>query len=282
MDGVVHGGQEAAVPEAAVGQEKTMRLRLKKEPVRREKTLRLRLRKEAKVGREKTLRLRLRKRLRQEPPVAEAAEAQETVVNLEAAVNYNAPNTNTSYESLLKWGENLEPADGNSNGTDMEVDFHINQLAAACDSVSWNVEEKNVKMDGSEETVESVEQEIQSDSHTIVDMVLDDIVDLAMSTGGFDDPIEANDTLHDSSLWEVEDAHVQEEAVVDQPVEVEDVVVVALVDQPVEVRVEEVVAMVAVDQAAEVEVEDVEQLGNVVPPRRSERLRFKLNRNNNL
>jgi len=278
----VHGGQEAAVPEAAVGQEKTMRLRLKKEPVRREKTLRLRLRKEAKVGREKTLRLRLRKRLRQEPPVAEAAEAQETVVNLEAAVNYNAPNTNTSYESLLKWGENLEPADGNSNGTDMEVDFHINQLAAACDSVSWNVEEKNVKMDGSEETVESVEKEIQSDSHTIVDMVLDDIVELAMCSGGFDDPIDANDTLHDSSLWEVEDAHVQEEAVVDQPVEVEveEVVAMVAVDEAAEVEVEEVVAMVAVDRTAEVEVEDVEQLGNVVPPRRSERLRFKLNRNN--
>ena len=48
----------------------------------------------------------------------------------------------------------------------------------------------------------------------------------------------------------------------DQPLEVvvEDVVVVALVDQPVEVRVEEVVPS----------------------PRRSERLRFKLNRNNNL
>ena len=49
-------------------------------------------------------------------------------------------------------------------------------------------------------------------------------------------------------------------AIVDQPLEVvvEDVVVVSLVDHPVEVRVEEVVAT----------------------PRRSERLRFKLNRNN--
>ena len=207
------------------------------------------------MGRSETLQQRLRKRLRQEAPVAEAAEAQETVVNLEAAVNYNAPNTNTSYESLLKWGENLEPADGNSNGTDMEVDFHINQLAAACDSVSWNVEEKNVKMDGSEETVESVEKEIQSDSHTIVDMVLDDIVELAMCSGGFHDP-------------QVEDKPVEVEVeildelvpLVEKPLEVvvEDVVVVSLVDHPVEVRVEEVVAT----------------------PRRSERLRFKLNRNN--
>ena len=147
----MHGGQEAAVPEAAVGQEKTLRLRLRKEPVGREKTLRLRLRKErvgrektlrlrlrqeAKVGRSETLQQRLRKRLRQEAPVAEAAEAQEAVVNLEAAVNCSTPNTNTSYESLLRWGENLEPTDENSNGADMEVDFHINQLAAACDAVS--------------------------------------------------------------------------------------------------------------------------------------------------
>ena len=43
---------------------------------------------------------------------------------------------------------------------------------------------------------------------------------------------------------------------------------------------EEVLAMVPVDQAAEVEVEDMQQLGNVGPPRRSERLRLKLNRNN--
>jgi len=251
--------------------------------VRREKTLRLvkqRLRKVAKQGREKTLRIRLHLRQEQEAKVAryklikqrlrqkeEAPVARETVVNWEAAEKCSTPtNTNTSYESLLRWGENLElePTDY-SNGADMEVDYHINQLADACDAVPWKVEEENVKMDGSEETVESVEQEIQSDSHTIVDMVLDDIVELAMCSGGFDDPIDANDTLHDSSLWEVEDAHVQEEAVVDQPVKVE---------------VEEVVAMVAVDQAAEVEVEDVEQLGNVRPPRRSERLRFKLNRNN--
>ena len=226
------GGQEAAVAEAAVGQEKTLRLRLRKEPVGREKTLRLRLRwepavgrpkklkqrlrQDGKVGREKTLRLRLRqeakvgrsetlqqrlrKRLRQEAPVAEAAEAQEAVVNLEAAVNCSTPNTNTSYESLLRWGENLEPTDENSNGAHMEVDFHINQLAAACDAVSWNVVEDNVKMDGSEETVESVEEEIQADSHTIVDSVLDEMVDLAVNVGGYHvpNPSDASDTSHDS------------------------------------------------------------------------------------
>ena len=74
------------------------------------------------------------------------------------------------------------------------------------------------------------------------------------------------------------------EVEVDQPqpveVEVEDVVMVPLVGQPVEVRVEEVLAMVPVDQAAEVVVEDVQQLGNGGQPRRTARLRFKLNRNN--
>ena len=64
---------------------------------------------------------------------------------------------------------------------------------------------------------------------------------------------------------------------VDEPQPVEDVVVVPLVGEPVEVRVEEVLAMVPVDQAAEVVVEDVQQLGNGGPPRRSARLRFKLN-----
>ena len=67
---------------------------------------------------------------------------------------------------------------------------------------------------------------------------------------------------------------------VDEPQPVEDVVVVPLVGEPVEVRVEEVVAKVPVDQAAEVVVEDVQQLGNGGQPRRSARLRFKLNRNN--
>ena len=204
--------------------------------------------------------------------MAEAAEAWETVVNREAPVNCSTPNT--SYESLLKWGENLEPTD-----------------AASSDAVVWN--EVDEKMDGSEETVESLEEQIQSDVHTIVDSVIDFIVDVAVFIGGFDDPTgtpsDTSDTLHYSSFWGIlspEDAHVQpqEEAVVDepqpQPVEVEDVVVVPLVGQPVEVRVEEVLAMVPVDQAAEVEVEDVQQLGNVGPPRRSARLRFKLNRNN--
>ena len=231
-----------------------MRLRLRKEPVQREKTLRLvkrRLRKVAKQGREKTLRIRLHLRQEQEAKVARYKLIKQRLRQKEEAPVARE----TSYESLLRWGENLElePTDY-SNGADMEVDYHINQLADACDAVPWKVEEENVKIDGSEETVESVEEEIQSDSHTIVASFLDEMVDLAVVGGGYDvpTPSDTSDTLHDSgpweyedahvqpqeeaivdeqegsadcsattsSLWEVEDAHVQEEAVVDQPVEV--------------------------------------------------------------
>jgi len=81
---------------------------------------------------------------------------------------------------------------------------------------------------------------------------------------------------------EVQVEEVVAKVPVDQAVEVvvEDVDMVPLVGQAVEVRVEDVLAMVPVDQAAEVEVEDVQQFGNGGQPRRSERLRFKLNRSN--
>ena len=62
------------------------------------------------------------------------------VVKREAGVNCSTPNA--SYENVLQWWEKKEPTAQNTDGTEMEVDIHIAQLAAAADAVAWNVEEE--------------------------------------------------------------------------------------------------------------------------------------------
>ena len=68
--------------------------------------------------------------------------------------------------------------------------------------------------------MEAVEEQIQCDSHTIVDSVMDELVHLAVVVCEYDAPTpsDTSDTLHDSGPWEYEDANVQpqEEAVVDE------------------------------------------------------------------
>ena len=74
------------------------------------------------------------------------------------------------------------------------------------------IKQENVETVESDESDESVKDEMEtdcfcggppvSDSVAIVDMVFDGILDLVMYMAVDDGPMEANDTLHDSSPWE--------------------------------------------------------------------------------
>ena len=77
----------------------------------------------------------------------------------EAGVNCSTPNM--SYENVLQWWEKKEPTAENTDGTEMEVEIHIAQLAAAADDVSWNGQEEKgpIQQENVDMVMESDESE---------------------------------------------------------------------------------------------------------------------------